>query len=71
MEMPPMPELPPMPTPTYIAPKDYREEEIQAENEAKIKKRNQLRAGRESTISTSPLGVEEAAPIKKVQLLGG
>lgn len=69
--MPQMPVIPAPPTPTYIPPDDYREEELQAANELEMNKRNRLRAGRASTIATSPLGVEEDAPIKRVQLLGG
>lgn len=69
--MPAMPEIPQPPAPTYIPPDDYREEELQAENERKLNARNRLRAGRASTIKTSPMGLQEDVDIKKVQLLGG
>lgn len=71
-DLPAMPEIPAMPTPTYIPPYDPAEDErIQAQNRRELEKRNRLRVGRKDTIVTSPLGVQEEAEIKKVQLLGG
>lgn len=76
--LPPMPslpdlQLPSIPTPTYIAPYDSSVEDAAnaAKAAADVKARNQLRAGRSSTILTSPLGVTEEAEIKKQNLLGG
>jgi hypothetical protein len=70
-EMPAMPQIPKMPDITYVPPENYYEDEIRKANEADERKRNKLRAGRASTISTSPLGVEEEAEVRRVQLLGG
>ena len=69
-ETPPMPELQPMPAIEETPAQDWTDEELQAENEAEIKKANRLRVGRQSTILSSPLLADEDPVVKKPQLLG-
>lgn len=69
-EMPAMPEIPVIPAPTYVPPDDYREQELQEENERRLNQRNRLRVGRTSTIATSALGDLDEPEILKQNLLG-